>query len=59
MIGAFVFGDLAGADAAQYKPYEGELPQDQLRDAHQLVYRPLHHPDGPRSPRSSTNSAAS
>ncbi|MCZ1001428.1 fumarate reductase/succinate dehydrogenase flavoprotein subunit [Streptomyces mirabilis] len=47
MIGAFVFGDLAGADAAQYKPYEGELPQDQLRDAHELVYRPLRHPDGP------------
>ncbi|MGW4979449.1 fumarate reductase/succinate dehydrogenase flavoprotein subunit [Streptomyces mirabilis] len=47
MIGAFVFGDLAGADAAQYKPYEGELPQDQLRDAHELIYRPLHHPDGP------------
>ena len=30
MIGAFVFGDLAGADAAQYTAYEGELPADQL-----------------------------
>ncbi|WP_369252519.1 fumarate reductase/succinate dehydrogenase flavoprotein subunit [Streptomyces sp. R41] len=50
MIGAFVFGDLAGADAAQYKPYEGELPQDQLRDAHELIYRPLRSPDGPPQP---------
>src|SRR4051795_8399830 len=47
MIGAFVFGDLAGADAAQYATYEGELPADQLRDAHDLIYRPLHNPDGP------------
>ncbi|WP_369233965.1 fumarate reductase/succinate dehydrogenase flavoprotein subunit [Streptomyces sp. R21] len=50
MIGAFVFGDLAGADASQYTPYEGELPQDQLRDAHDLVYRPLRNPDGPPQP---------
>lgn len=50
MIGAFVFGDLAGADAAQYSPYEGGLPQDQLREAHELVYRPLRHPDGPPQP---------
>nr|WP_217235367.1 fumarate reductase/succinate dehydrogenase flavoprotein subunit [Streptomyces sp. AC555_RSS877] len=47
MIGAFVFGDLAGADAARYRPYAGELPADQLRDAHELVYRPLRNPDGP------------
>ncbi|MFE7172493.1 fumarate reductase/succinate dehydrogenase flavoprotein subunit [Streptomyces sp. NPDC057616] len=47
MIGAFVFGDLAGADAAQYTPYEGELPADQLREAHELIYRPLRNPDGP------------
>ncbi|MEU6774543.1 fumarate reductase/succinate dehydrogenase flavoprotein subunit [Streptomyces sp. NPDC046759] len=47
MIGAFVFGDLAGADAAQYTAYEGELPADQVREAHELIYRPLHHPDGP------------
>ncbi|MEU5597044.1 fumarate reductase/succinate dehydrogenase flavoprotein subunit [Streptomyces sp. NPDC020298] len=47
MIGAFVFGDLAGADASQYRPYEGELPQDQLREAHELIYRPLRNPSGP------------
>ncbi|WP_328431961.1 fumarate reductase/succinate dehydrogenase flavoprotein subunit [Streptomyces sp. NBC_00453] len=47
MIGAFVFGDLAGADASQYQSYEGELPEDQLREAHELIYRPLHHPEGP------------
>ncbi|MEU3841718.1 fumarate reductase/succinate dehydrogenase flavoprotein subunit [Streptomyces sp. NPDC028635] len=47
MIGAFVFGDLAGADAAQYTAYEGELPEDQLREAHELIYRPLRNPDGP------------
>ncbi|MFJ8112584.1 fumarate reductase/succinate dehydrogenase flavoprotein subunit [Streptomyces sp. NPDC096132] len=50
MIGAFVFGELAGADAARYTPYEGELPAEQLREAHELVYRPLRHPDGPPQP---------
>jgi succinate dehydrogenase/fumarate reductase flavoprotein subunit/HEAT repeat protein len=50
MIGAFVFGDLAGADAAQYTAYRGELPEDQVREAHELVYRPLRHPDGPPQP---------
>ncbi|MEU1464672.1 fumarate reductase/succinate dehydrogenase flavoprotein subunit [Streptomyces sp. NPDC005727] len=50
MIGAFVFGDLAGADASQYRAYEGELPEDQLREAHELVYRPLRNPDGPPQP---------
>ncbi|WP_328739528.1 fumarate reductase/succinate dehydrogenase flavoprotein subunit [Streptomyces erythrochromogenes] len=50
MIGAFVFGDLAGADAARYSPYEGELPAGQLAAAHELVYRPLRHPDGPPQP---------
>ncbi|MGI5261921.1 fumarate reductase/succinate dehydrogenase flavoprotein subunit [Streptomyces angustmyceticus] len=50
MIGAFVFGDLAGADAARHRAYEGELPADQLRAAHELVYRPLRHPDGPPQP---------
>lgn len=50
MIGAFVFGDLAGLDAAQYPCYEGELPPDQLRAAHELIYRPLRHPDGPPQP---------
>ncbi|MFD9260948.1 fumarate reductase/succinate dehydrogenase flavoprotein subunit, partial [Streptomyces sp. NPDC059538] len=50
MIGAFVFGDLAGADAAQYTAYEGALPADQLAAAHELVYRPLRNPDGPPQP---------
>ncbi|MFH9796873.1 fumarate reductase/succinate dehydrogenase flavoprotein subunit [Streptomyces virginiae] len=50
MIGAFVFGDLAGADAARYRTYEGTLPADQLTAAHELVYRPLRHPDGPPQP---------
>ncbi|MEU3890972.1 fumarate reductase/succinate dehydrogenase flavoprotein subunit [Streptomyces sp. NPDC029041] len=50
MIGAFVFGDLAGADASRYSPYEGELPGDQLREAHELIYRPLRNPDGPPQP---------
>ncbi|MGW7043724.1 fumarate reductase/succinate dehydrogenase flavoprotein subunit [Streptomyces avermitilis] len=50
MIGAFVFGDLAGADASRYRAYEGELPAGQLHDAHELIYRPLRHPDGPPQP---------
>ncbi|MFD9411124.1 fumarate reductase/succinate dehydrogenase flavoprotein subunit [Streptomyces sp. NPDC059989] len=50
MIGAFVFGDLAGADASRYAAYEGELPADQLAAAHELVYRPLRNPDGPPQP---------
>ncbi|GHA06788.1 fumarate reductase/succinate dehydrogenase flavoprotein subunit [Streptomyces echinoruber] len=50
MIGAFVFGDLAGADAARYTPYQGELPLDQLQEAHELIYRPLRNPDGPPQP---------
>ncbi|MFF0060034.1 fumarate reductase/succinate dehydrogenase flavoprotein subunit [Streptomyces sp. NPDC005279] len=50
MIGAFVFGDLAGADASRYRAYEGELPADQLRDAHELIYRPLRNPEGPPQP---------
>lgn len=50
MIGAFVFGDLAGEDAAQYPCYDGELPEDQVAAAHALVYRPLRNPDGPPQP---------
>ncbi|MFF5282744.1 fumarate reductase/succinate dehydrogenase flavoprotein subunit [Streptomyces sp. NPDC013171] len=50
MIGAFVFGDLAGEDAAQYRAFEGELPAEQLAAAHRLVYRPLRNPDGPPQP---------
>jgi len=53
MIGAFVFGDLAGAHAAATRaeiPAPQQLPQDQLRAAHELIYRPLRHPDGPPQP---------
>ncbi|GAA3385461.1 fumarate reductase/succinate dehydrogenase flavoprotein subunit [Streptomyces racemochromogenes] len=50
MIGAFVYGDLAGEDAARYRAYEGELPRDQVAAAHELVYRPLRNPDGPPQP---------
>jgi succinate dehydrogenase/fumarate reductase flavoprotein subunit/HEAT repeat protein len=53
MIGAFVFGDLAGADAAATVPDVSapqQLPHDQLREAHELIYRPLRHPDGPPQP---------
>ncbi|WIM88588.1 fumarate reductase/succinate dehydrogenase flavoprotein subunit [Candidatus Mycobacterium wuenschmannii] len=53
MIGAFVFGDLAGADAASTLsdvPAPQQLPQDQLTEAHELIYRPLRHPDGPPQP---------
>jgi succinate dehydrogenase/fumarate reductase flavoprotein subunit/HEAT repeat protein len=54
MIGAFVFGDLAGAAAADLARQNGpgtagesDLPADQLAEAHELVYRPLGNPDGP------------
>ncbi|GLH95978.1 fumarate reductase/succinate dehydrogenase flavoprotein subunit [Phytohabitans aurantiacus] len=47
MIGAFVFGELAGAHAAGLAPVEGPLPEDQLAEAHALIYRPLSNPDGP------------
>ncbi|GHA49686.1 fumarate reductase/succinate dehydrogenase flavoprotein subunit [Streptomyces purpurascens] len=50
MIGAFVYGDLAGADASQYEAYAGDLPTEQLREAHELIYRPLRNPDGPPQP---------
>lgn len=53
MIGAFVFGDLAGAHAASTLAdisAPQDLPDDQLADAHELIYRPLRHPDGPPQP---------
>ncbi|MEZ0365706.1 fumarate reductase/succinate dehydrogenase flavoprotein subunit [Mycobacterium sp. pUA109] len=53
MIGAFVFGDLAGAHAASTLPEVAapqQLPTDQLVEAHELIYRPLRHPDGPPQP---------
>nr|WP_090278813.1 fumarate reductase/succinate dehydrogenase flavoprotein subunit [Mycolicibacterium komanii]CRL74474.1 putative oxidoreductase/HEAT repeat-containing protein [Mycolicibacterium komanii] len=53
MIGAFVYGDLAGEHAASTLPdvtAPSALPEDQLREAHELVYRPLRHPEGPPQP---------
>ncbi len=53
MIGAFVFGDLAGTHAASScaeVEAPQQLPEEQLRDAHELIYRPLRHPDGPPQP---------
>jgi succinate dehydrogenase/fumarate reductase flavoprotein subunit/HEAT repeat protein len=53
MIGAFVFGDLAGTHAASTLTEvrsPQQLPDDQLRVAHELIYRPLRHPDGPPQP---------
>jgi succinate dehydrogenase/fumarate reductase flavoprotein subunit/HEAT repeat protein len=53
MIGAFVFGDLAGTHAASLCAEVAapqQLPEDQLRDAHELIYRPLRQPDGPPQP---------
>ncbi|MGV7281045.1 hypothetical protein PJJ83_29120, partial [Mycobacterium kansasii] len=53
MIGAFVFGDLAGTHAASTMADVAapqRLPEDQVRKAHELIYRPLRHPDGPPQP---------
>lgn len=53
MIGAFVFGDLAGTHAAGTLAEVAapqRLPEDQLRAAHELIYAPLRHPDGPPQP---------
>lgn len=50
MIGAFVFGELAGEHAsvlARAGEPVAPLPEDQIRAAHDLIYRPLRHPDGP------------
>lgn len=53
MIGAFVYGDLAGAHAAatvaDTEAPQG-LPADQIAAAHELIYRPLRNPDGPPQP---------
>ncbi|MBB2992331.1 succinate dehydrogenase/fumarate reductase flavoprotein subunit/HEAT repeat protein [Mycolicibacterium iranicum] len=53
MIGAFVYGDLAGAHAASSLadvPAPQDLPADQVAAAHELIYRPLRNPDGPPQP---------
>jgi succinate dehydrogenase/fumarate reductase flavoprotein subunit/HEAT repeat protein len=48
MIGAFVFGDLAGTNAAAFARDRDfrDLPGDQVADARELIYRPLRNPDG-------------
>lgn len=53
MIGAFVYGDLAGAHAASTLTEveaPDALPADQLAEAHELIYRPLRQPEGPPQP---------
>ncbi|KLI04433.1 oxidoreductase [Mycolicibacterium conceptionense] len=53
MIGAFVYGDLAGEHAASTLSEVAapvDLPADQVAEAHELIYRPLRHPDGPPQP---------
>ncbi|SDZ47374.1 Succinate dehydrogenase/fumarate reductase, flavoprotein subunit [Amycolatopsis xylanica] len=50
MIGAFVFGDLAGTHASTHLAPRGALPEDQIAAAHELIYRPLRNPDGPPQP---------
>lgn len=53
MIGAFVFGELAGAHAAGTLPdvpAPDSLPAGQIAAAHELVYHPLANPDGPPQP---------
>ncbi len=49
MIGAFVYGDIAGQSASEYArgAMRPELPEDQIEAAHALIYRPLSNPDGP------------
>lgn len=53
MIGAFVYGDLAGAHAASTLADVAapqQLPADQIASAHDLIYQPLRQPDGPPQP---------
>ena len=51
MIGAFVYGDLAGAAATAFAHGHADrtasLPADQVEQARELIYRPLRNPDGP------------
>jgi succinate dehydrogenase/fumarate reductase flavoprotein subunit len=52
MIGAFVYGDIAGEHASDFAASASRpaLPADQLAAAHELIYRPLSNPDGPPQP---------
>ena len=52
MVGAFVYGALAAKSALRFVAGAGsdgadEPAQDQVDEAHELIYRPLAHPDGP------------
>jgi succinate dehydrogenase/fumarate reductase flavoprotein subunit/HEAT repeat protein len=50
MIGAFVFGDLAGAHASAHLGSHVPLPEDQIAAAASLINRPLSNPEGPPQP---------
>jgi succinate dehydrogenase/fumarate reductase flavoprotein subunit len=52
MIGAFVYGDIAGEDAATFAKGAArpDLPEDQIAAAHELIYKPASNPDGPPQP---------
>lgn len=52
MVGAFVYGEIAGTSAAAVagQSAAASLPEDQIAEAHQLIYRPLSQPDGPPQP---------
>src|SRR5690349_4730056 len=47
MIGAFVFGDLAGAHASEHFVADLPLPASQVSEASELIYRHSRQPDGP------------
>lgn len=49
MIGAFVYGEIAGNSASAFAANAPRvsLPLDQIEAAHELIYRPLAHQDGP------------
>ncbi|BDH57869.1 hypothetical protein MTP03_28080 [Tsukamurella sp. PLM1] len=62
MIGAFVFGELAGADAVRHARSVAPAPEDlggQIAAAHELIYGAARRPTVRRSPRSSTSCGAS
>jgi len=53
MIGAFVYGSIAGEHAAGFAAGTAppvSLPEDQIQAAHELIYHPLGNPDGPPQP---------
>jgi succinate dehydrogenase/fumarate reductase flavoprotein subunit len=47
MLGAFVFGDIAGTGAARNAVETVALPEDQILAAHGLIYQHAQQPDGP------------